>query len=406
MRWTERWLYQNGTTGSIRPPRAWCVPCGLFTASWHFAFIAFFSFLFESKNLCPHAYFGKAQAEGLSTAEPQVFFTRFGIRASRTTLRMAPKKATAQKQTAKAKAKRAQPLQRKKPAAKSMKMPRAVPLWPVPVASRSGVATAYPQETRLELNTFTNKDQLFFFGLDGQTATYGCCFTRTEGAAALACTVYNLPCIDGSGVTSSTTLYPTSGRAMTFEFKMLNATPLVNVGGRVYFLRCDQRLSIFAAPSALSGTAASTDPTSFNALVNTITGSQNIEPHTHSEFANVREKDIPFEVSRVIDRVTYDTFEPWTAPHPNTAAGADAYMKEHAMWPGQPGNKRAMAGYAVYLPRTTQPQDLTIIIRASHYFRWPLQSIGAALHKEIPVAKDASKLPDAPKMPAAKAVVR
>jgi hypothetical protein len=156
----------------------------------------------------------------------------------------------------------------------------------------------------------------------------------------------------------------------------------------------------------LSGTAADSDPASFNALVKTIVGSQHIEPHTHSEYANVREKDIPYEVSRIIDRVTYDTFEAWTSPHPSTAAGADAYMKEHAMWPNQSGSKRGMAGYAVYLPRTTQPQDLTLIIRASHYFRWPLQSIGAALHKEIPVAKDASKLPEAPKMPPAKTVVR
>jgi len=315
-------------------------------------------------------------------------------------LRMAPKKASAQKQTAKAKAKRAPTAPRRKKAAKSTKMPRQVSaMWPVPVASRSGVATAYPQETRIDMSTFTNKDQLFFFGLDGATATYGAGFIRTGGTATLETAVYNLPAVDGSAVASSAnTLYPTSGRAMTFEFKLLNATPLVNVGGRVYFLRLDQRLALGASPSSLSGIGAQTDVTAFDNLINTILTSPNVECHSHAEYMRP-ESEIPWQVSRVIDRPTYESFEAWTSPHPKTAAGADAYMKEHALWPSQTGSKRGMTGYAVYLPRTTQPQDVTLVFKVSHYFRWPLQSIGAALHKEIPVGKNPSTIPDAPTMP-------
>lgn len=310
-----------------------------------------------------------------------------------------PKKASAQKQTAKAKAKRA-PAQRPKAQKASVKRNvRMTPMWPVPVSSRSGVATPYPQKTTLDITTDPNKDMLFFLGLDGQTATYGCSYTRTAGTAALTPDTYTLPCIDGSGFSGGTTLYPTSGRAMTFEFKLINSTPLVNVGGRVYFLRLDQRLSLAAAPSTLSGTAADTDPASFDALIRTIKQAQHIEAHSLSEYANRKEKDIPFQVAHVIDRVVYDTFEAWTPPHPDTAAGADAYMKEHAMWVNQAGTKRGMTGYAMYLPRTTTAQSLTLIIHASHYFRWPLTSIGAALHKEIPVAKEGSKLPDKPTMP-------
>lgn len=272
------------------------------------------------------------------------------------------------------------------------------PMWPVPVASRSGVATAYPQMTTIDFRTDVNKDILLFLGLDGTTATFGCSFIRTVGTATLTCDTYNLPCIDGSGYSGGTTLYPTSGRAMSFEFKFLNTTPLVNVGGRVYFLRLDQRLSLAAAPSSLSGTAPDTDSASFDALVRTIKNSQNVKAHSLSEFIK-KEKDIPFEVARVVDRVVYETFESWTPPHHDNAAGADAYMKEHAMWNNQAGNKRGMTGYAVYIPRTSQMQDLTLIVHASHYFRWPLTSIGAALHKEIPVAKDPSKIPDKPTMP-------
>lgn len=307
-----------------------------------------------------------------------------------------PKRASKGKSQKRAVAKKAPRAQTHLPVPRvAMRATRSVQ-WPIPTAAPSGSATAYPQQARIEITTAANKDLLFILGLNGVNSTYAALLTRTSGVATIDCTTYNLPNVNGSALTSaSTQLFPTSGRAMAFEWKLMNATAPINVGGRVYILRLEQRLALPAAPSQLNGGAAST----FDQVVTTLfTNANFVKPHMLSEYCARREDDIPFFASHVIDRPEYETFNGWLAPYSSDAAGVDAFMAEHAIWSQMNPTKRALTGYAVYIPKTASPQDLTLAFNVSHYFRWPLQSVGAALHREIPVAP-AGSLPLAPTTP-------
>jgi hypothetical protein len=166
-------------------------------------------------------------------------------------------------------------------------------------------------------------------------------------------------------------------------------------GGKGLHFRLDQRLALPSAPSLLNGTANNT----FDTVVSTLfTNANFVKPHMLSEYCARREEDIPYFVSHVIDRMEYESFNGWLAPYSSDATGLDAYMAEHAVWSQMNPGKRALTGYAVYIPRTSSVQDLTLAFHLSHYFRWPLQSVGAALHKEIPTAPPGT-LPAAPTMP-------
>lgn len=81
-----------------------------------------------------------------------------------------------------------------------------VSLWPVPTAAPSGTATAYPQQARLEFKTSTDKDLLYFLGLNGVNSTYAALLTRTQGTATVNCKTYNLPNVDGSAIATALSL--------------------------------------------------------------------------------------------------------------------------------------------------------------------------------------------------------
>jgi len=308
-----------------------------------------------------------------------------------------PKPSKGKTQSKRAVAKRASRTQTRPQPPKAVRARAAtISRWPVPTAAPSGTATAYPQQARIEFKTSTDKDLLYFLGLNGVNSTYAALLTRTQGSATVKCETFNLPNVNGSAITTvGSQLFPTSGRTMSFEWKLMNATAPLNVAGRVYILRLDQRMALPAAPSQLNGT----DNNTFDSVVSTLfTNANFVKPHMLSEYCARREEDIPYFAAHVVDRMEYETFNGWIAPYTSDASGTDAYMNEHAVWSQMAPGKRALTGYAVYIPRTSSVQDLTLAFHLSHYFRWPLQSIGAALHKEIPTAP-AGDLPPAPTMP-------
>jgi hypothetical protein len=182
--------------------------------------------------------------------------------------------------------------------------------------------------------------------------------------AAGASSVHTVPLLAAADTAGG----PTSGRAMKAGVTVVNNTADIKCGGRVYFLNCDSRVSLPAAPSALSDAQ-------FDTVVNKLLA----HPGCRSMSGKQLQRPTDF-TSHVVDPVTYDTFGEWQGTET-----ADSFGEHWAIWPGADPYSRPMSTLFVIFDEPADDQDYTFSVRASYYNRWPLDTVGGQVMHPIPL---------------------
>lgn len=169
---------------------------------------------------------------------------------------------------------------------------------------------------------------------------------------------------------SSTLGGPTSGRAMKAGVSIVNNTPVLDAGGRIYVLNADQRI-------ALPDDVAALTLAEFNTLCD------QVKQNPHRRILDGADFKSPKHFhTHVTDPVTYEQFDSWRGTLSVSDFGA--YLSEY---PGTPDKeKRSMSTLIVIMEPAAKQQDYTVTARGMWVTRWPLNSIGAFVSKDAPTA--------------------
>jgi hypothetical protein len=180
--------------------------------------------------------------------------------------------------------------------------------------------------------------------------------------------------------TASTNGGPTSGRAMKAGATIINNTPMLDSGGRVYILNSDQRLAL---PDDLSSLTL----TEFNTLCDAVKQSPLRRVYDGTDFKAPRHFH-----THVTDPVVYETFQSWAGTL--SVANFGSYVAEYAVGPEEHHSstvkRKSMSTLIILMEPAAKQQDYTVTARGMWSTRWPLNSIGAFVSKDIPTASAAA----------------
>jgi hypothetical protein len=238
----------------------------------------------------------------------------------------------------------------------------------IPVSRTCGTGLSVSGMVSSELTHNVGERTLFIVNNYGTSGSIMCKVTRTA-AAAITKTIYTVPLLQSTAQLGG----PTSGRSMKAGISVLNNTPALTAGGRVYMLDADQRMSIPDDLYALS-------PTEFDEFCDKIKSHPNRIPFDGATF-----KPVQHFHTHVVDTVQYETFNPWTGTDLTSAFGSHMFE-----YPGTPDmNKKSMSTLLIILEGPAATQDYTITARGQWMTRWALDTIGGYVSKKIPVASPA-----------------
>jgi hypothetical protein len=148
----------------------------------------------------------------------------------------------------------------------------------------------------------------------------------------------------------------------------VNNTADLSCGGRVYFLNCDSRVALPAAPSLLTDLQ-------YDTVVNKLLA----HPNCRSISGKQLQRPTDF-TSHVVDPVDYDTFGEW-----HGTQTADEFGEHWAIWPGGTPASRPMSTLFIIFDEPAADQAYTFSVRASFYNRWPLDTVGGQVMHPIPL---------------------
>lgn len=209
----------------------------------------------------------------------------------------------------------------------------------------------------------TTQRRLFLCSHSGMSGTIGATFVTNGGYTS-------------NGVFTQTTLTvndasggPTSMRALKAGLTVLNSTPVLNLGGRVTVLNCNQRILLPQAPSAMTTTEV-------NALMDNLTAHPESRVLSGSEFTKpctyvCHPVNEPEYVKFGENHGTYDI---------------DSFLAHLAIWPGLTPSPRGMSTIAVIIDIPTAIQDYLLTFRGSTLTRWPLNTVLGQSMIEQPTA--------------------
>jgi len=169
---------------------------------------------------------------------------------------------------------------------------------------------------------------------------------------------------------SSTLGGPTSGRAMKAGATILNNTPMLDSGGRVYILNTDQRLAI---PDSLGALTRG----EFNTLCDTVKQSPLRRAFDGTDFKAPKHYH-----AHVTDPVVYETFQSWDGTLNPDLFGS--YISEYGG--GPTANRKSMSTLIILMEPAVKQQDYTVTARGMWSTRWPLNTIGSVVSKDLPTA--------------------
>jgi hypothetical protein len=162
---------------------------------------------------------------------------------------------------------------------------------------------------------------------------------------------------------------PTSGRAMKIGLSLVNTTPLLNRGGRVFQLNANQRLKLARAPSAFL-------QADYFALADSIQAFPDTIEYDASEFGKTREF-----TGSVVDYANYEAFQEWEGT--NTI---DEFYAHFTVWPGSSPDTRPMSTIFIVFSPPAVAQTYTLSAKSAHYTRWPIDTIPGQSQLPIPTA--------------------
>jgi hypothetical protein len=184
-----------------------------------------------------------------------------------------------------------------------------------------------------------------------------------------------LPLLNAAGSSNS----PTSGRATRMGVSVLNSTPALSQGGRVYILNSDSRMSLPTAPTLMNWEQTT-------ALWDSMKAHPDTKAYSGQDYSAPRHYH-----STVVDPVKYEAFEEWEQlPTGYQPTNTDRFWASIADWGGNSvlTSHRPMSTTFVLLETSTAPQEWTFTARAQYYTRWPLNTIGNANQTQVPKDND------------------
>lgn len=167
---------------------------------------------------------------------------------------------------------------------------------------------------------------------------------------------------------------PTTGRAMKWSLDIMNSSPAINRGGRVWVLQTDQRLTLATNPDAL-------DAASLNLLCEQIV----THPHTVEQNGNNFTSKKPYRLlGGVNDQPTYERFSDWQLAVDVTV---DVFWASLGVWPNLAVQPRPMSSVFLVFDPVAFNQEYTFLARGTWYARYPLTTLPGQMHTPVPTAK-------------------
>lgn len=169
--------------------------------------------------------------------------------------------------------------------------------------------------------------------------------------------------------TGATTGGATSMRAMKAGLTIENVTAALTRGGRVYVLNAQQRVALPAAPSSLT-------LVQLNTFADQLIAHPDCRGFSGQDFGTSRHFHC-----HVADHIEYENFNT-----NNGASSPDGIYAHAAVWPGSSVAERPMSCIFVVLEIPATAQDYTFTAHGSFYTRWPLDTVGGQVARDIPTA--------------------
>jgi len=156
---------------------------------------------------------------------------------------------------------------------------------------------------------------------------------------------------------------------MKSGISIVNSTPLLNAGGRVFVLNSDQRFFFGDDPVNMTGAM-------FETFLNEVVAHPKAREFSGAEF--VRPHSFH---AHVVDPVNYETYRSWQGQ-----MGIDDYAQNFAIWPGTPTLPRGMSTVIIVIEIAASPQTYTFSGRSTWYTRWPLNTVLGQSMRDVPTA--------------------
>jgi len=235
----------------------------------------------------------------------------------------------------------------------------------IPALIPSGQAIAYRGTFTSPFKQQTNQTVLIVVSNYGDNAGAIFYLTKTvvAGVATVAGYVDNFPAV----AITETAGGPQAGRAMKSGVSIVSNTPNLNRGGGVFFINTASKLTsmsgVLQSPSTMTGTQ-------YDAIFNAVILTDGMQPMDATMFGTTKH----FAAS-IADSNDYHAFRPWTG-----AATVDS------TWARFQHDAIPMTYQIFAFSVPVNEQSYTISVRNTYYLRYPLGSMQAGLHKDIPVA--------------------
>lgn len=169
---------------------------------------------------------------------------------------------------------------------------------------------------------------------------------------------------------------PTSARAMKFGISLTNTTPQIDIGGRVAYFDCDQRIRVLEAPETTVGLSSDGF---FTSLKGSLQVTQGIKNDNASTFEKTKEI-----YSHVVDHIRYEDFHEF-----NGTATVNDFFRAIGIWPSVnalDSKDRSMSTVGFIIQPTTKIQTYSIVGRAAWYTRWTNWTMQGQSSVNVPVA--------------------
>lgn len=231
---------------------------------------------------------------------------------------------------------------------------------PAPVAE--GEAFPVFGMARLDIN-LSNRHLLIFSNV-GDSAGVGAYINPT--AAPYAGGIMNIATMTSSATAGG----PTSARAMKFGVSLLNSTPSLSRGGRVYVLNANQRFLLAASPSTMT-------EAQWDAVSDMVKAHPKVQTFSGSDFAS--EKTF---VSFPTNDADYRCYRHWGGTDT-----ASSFLTHLSTYSGASTDyPRPMSTIFVVIDEPASAQNWSIFCRSAYYSRWPLNSVLGQSNVPVPTA--------------------
>lgn len=161
----------------------------------------------------------------------------------------------------------------------------------------------------------------------------------------------------------------TSSRMTKAGLRITNATPNLNLGGRMYMSHLDQRMRFPADPSLMTASQWVTTFETIRGLPAPMT-----KPYSWKDFAERTSLEDKSQYVHVVDEVKYADYNLHGGPCPD---GLD-FFDHVSVWNGSSELSRPMSTLVLSWTTaavTAQIQDLTINADAQYLTRWPVDTV-------------------------------